>query len=294
MEAEIADLDGDDKQAFLTDTGLKRAGTRPRHPRRLHAARAADVLHRRARRKSARGRSEVGDTAPQAAGVIHTDFEKGFIRAEVIAYDDFIGVQGRAGRQGGRQRCASKARSTSSRTATSCTSASTSDLEAPGAPRSCTSAAVLAACADAPRLEMPRIAVDSVRLERMTGAEAHHRRDIEPRQSQRPRDRRRRDRRQRDASRTLPVGSAHAHGAGAAAGQRRGRRQRCRRAPGSPSSCALPRISRSAPGAEGIGRPRRVRYAVSGTATLERRPRSRSRAAANSSVRPSRLPITTQ
>src|SRR4030095_4752852 len=39
----------------------------------------------------------VGDTAPQAAGVIHTDFEKGFIRAEVTAYNDFIGCKGGQG-----------------------------------------------------------------------------------------------------------------------------------------------------------------------------------------------------
>jgi ribosome-binding ATPase YchF (GTP1/OBG family) len=39
----------------------------------------------------------VGATAPQAAGVIHTDFEKGFIRAEVIAYSDFIQYKGEAG-----------------------------------------------------------------------------------------------------------------------------------------------------------------------------------------------------
>jgi ribosome-binding ATPase YchF (GTP1/OBG family) len=38
-----------------------------------------------------------GASAPQAAGVIHTDFEKGFIRAEVIAYDDFVGFKGEAG-----------------------------------------------------------------------------------------------------------------------------------------------------------------------------------------------------
>jgi ribosome-binding ATPase YchF (GTP1/OBG family) len=38
-----------------------------------------------------------GDTAPQAAGVIHTDFEKGFIRAQVIAYDDFIQYRGEQG-----------------------------------------------------------------------------------------------------------------------------------------------------------------------------------------------------
>ncbi|MBE1189371.1 DUF933 domain-containing protein, partial [Escherichia coli] len=39
----------------------------------------------------------VGATAPQAAGVIHTDFEKGFIRAEVVAYDDFIQFKGEQG-----------------------------------------------------------------------------------------------------------------------------------------------------------------------------------------------------
>ena len=39
----------------------------------------------------------VGATAPQAAAVIHTDFEKGFIRAEVVAYDDFIAYKGEAG-----------------------------------------------------------------------------------------------------------------------------------------------------------------------------------------------------
>ena len=39
----------------------------------------------------------VGDTAPQAAGVIHTDFEKGFIRAETIAYEDYVKYRGEAG-----------------------------------------------------------------------------------------------------------------------------------------------------------------------------------------------------
>ncbi len=44
-----------------------------------------------------------GFTAPQAAGVIHTDFEKGFIRAETIAYDDFVKFNGEAGAKGKRQ-----------------------------------------------------------------------------------------------------------------------------------------------------------------------------------------------
>jgi ribosome-binding ATPase YchF (GTP1/OBG family) len=59
----------------------------------------------------------IGDTAPQAAGVIHTDFERGFIRAQTIAYDDYIQYKGEpAPRKPAR--CAPKARNTSSRTAT--------------------------------------------------------------------------------------------------------------------------------------------------------------------------------
>ena len=50
-----------------------------------------------------------GDTAPQAAGVIHTDFERGFIRAEVIAYDDFITCKGEHGaKEAGKMRLEGK------------------------------------------------------------------------------------------------------------------------------------------------------------------------------------------
>ena len=67
-----------------------------------------------------------GATAPEAAGAIHTDFQSGFICAEVIAYDDFVRL---AASRGPRKpaRCASRAATTSCRTATSATSASTSD-----------------------------------------------------------------------------------------------------------------------------------------------------------------------
>ena len=79
----------------------------------------------------------VGDKAPKAAGVIHTDFERGFIRAEVIKYDDFVHYKTEAPRSSSTTtssttrpkppsvppaRWASKARTTSSRMATSCTS----------------------------------------------------------------------------------------------------------------------------------------------------------------------------
>jgi hypothetical protein len=51
----------------------------------------------------------AGATAPQAAGVIHTDFERGFIRAETIAYDDYIALQGESGaREAGKLRLEGK------------------------------------------------------------------------------------------------------------------------------------------------------------------------------------------
>jgi ribosome-binding ATPase YchF (GTP1/OBG family) len=51
----------------------------------------------------------VGDTAPQAAGVIHTDFEKGFIRAETVAYGDYVALKGEAGaRDAGKLRAEGK------------------------------------------------------------------------------------------------------------------------------------------------------------------------------------------
>ena len=56
-----------------------------------------------------RGRPRVGATAPQAAGEIHTDFEKGFIRAEVISYDDFVAGNGEQGaKEAGRLRLEGK------------------------------------------------------------------------------------------------------------------------------------------------------------------------------------------
>jgi len=96
LEAEIADLEGDDKLAFLTDLGLSEPGL----DRVIHAGYKLLGLET----YFTVGPKEVrawtihhGDTAPKAAGVIHTDFEKGFIRAEVIAFSDFIAATGEQG-----------------------------------------------------------------------------------------------------------------------------------------------------------------------------------------------------
>src|SRR4029434_8736389 len=96
LEAEIADLDGDDKLAFLADLGL----TGPGLDRVIHAGYKLLGLETyfTAGPKEVRAWTiHAGDTAPQAAGVIHTDFEKGFIRAEVIAFADFIACKGEHG-----------------------------------------------------------------------------------------------------------------------------------------------------------------------------------------------------
>ncbi len=116
-EAELADMDEADRQLFLAEMGQSESGL----ARLIRAAFALLGLQTyfTAGPKEVRAWTiHVGDTAPQAAGVIHTDFERGFIRAQTIAFDDFVALQRRARRQGGRARCAPRARTTSSRTAT--------------------------------------------------------------------------------------------------------------------------------------------------------------------------------
>jgi ribosome-binding ATPase YchF (GTP1/OBG family) len=96
LESQIADLDPADKQVFLADMGLAEAGLE----RLIHAAYKVLGLETyfTAGPKEVRAWTlKQGSTAPQAAGVIHTDFEKGFIRAEVIAYPDYIACSGEQG-----------------------------------------------------------------------------------------------------------------------------------------------------------------------------------------------------
>lgn len=108
MESEIADLDEADKAEFLQEMGLKEPGLN-----RLIRA-GYDLLGLQTYFTA--GVQEVrawtihkGDTAPQAAGVIHTDFERGFIRAQVIAYEDFIACGGEAkAKEAGKMRAEGK------------------------------------------------------------------------------------------------------------------------------------------------------------------------------------------
>ena len=108
LEAEIAELEADEKLEFLTDLGLREAGL----DRVIRAGYQLLGLHTyfTAGVKEVRAWTvQVGATAAEAAGVIHTDFQKGFIRAEVVSYDDFITHNGEQGaRNAGRWRLEGK------------------------------------------------------------------------------------------------------------------------------------------------------------------------------------------
>jgi ribosome-binding ATPase len=96
IEAEIADLEDEDKGAFLADMGMEEPGL----DRLIRAAFKLLGLQTyfTAGVKEVRAWTvPIGATAPQAAGVIHTDFERGFIRAQTIAFDDYLAFKGEQG-----------------------------------------------------------------------------------------------------------------------------------------------------------------------------------------------------
>lgn len=96
LEGELAQLDGADKAEFLADLGLEEPGL-DRVIRAAYELLGLQTFFTAGPKEVRAWTVRAGATAPQAAGVIHTDFEKGFIRAEVVAYDDFIKYQGEAG-----------------------------------------------------------------------------------------------------------------------------------------------------------------------------------------------------
>ncbi|OCG22974.1 MULTISPECIES: redox-regulated ATPase YchF [unclassified Gilliamella] len=108
IEAELAELDDADREEFMQDLGL----TEPGLNRVIRAGYSLLNLQTyfTAGVKEVRAWTiSVGDTAPQAAGKIHTDFEKGFIRAQTIAFDDFIKYGGEQGaKEAGKMRAEGK------------------------------------------------------------------------------------------------------------------------------------------------------------------------------------------
>ena len=108
IEAEIAVLDDDDKAEFLADLGAKEPGLN-RVVRHGYSLLGLQTFFTAGPKEVRAWTTKVGATAPQAAGEIHTDFEKGFIRAEVVAYDDFIAGNGENGaKEAGRLRLEGK------------------------------------------------------------------------------------------------------------------------------------------------------------------------------------------
>jgi GTP-binding protein YchF len=96
IEAEIAQLDEADRADFLKELGLEEPGLN-RVIRAGYSLLGLQTYFTAGVKEVRAWTVRVGATAPQAAGVIHTDFEKGFIRAEVIAYEDFIAYRGEQG-----------------------------------------------------------------------------------------------------------------------------------------------------------------------------------------------------
>ncbi len=97
IEEELAQLDDADKLAFLADMGLDEPGLN-RVIRAGYKLLGLQTYFTAGEKEVRAWTVKRGSTAPQAAGVIHTDFERGFIRAETVAYDDYIKFRGEIGR----------------------------------------------------------------------------------------------------------------------------------------------------------------------------------------------------
>jgi ribosome-binding ATPase len=108
IESEIAVLDEDERAEFLETLGLVEPGLN-RLIREAYGLLGLQTYFTAGPKETRAWTIPVGATGPQAAGVIHTDFEKGFIRAETIAYDDYVRLNGEAGaREAGRMRLEGK------------------------------------------------------------------------------------------------------------------------------------------------------------------------------------------
>jgi len=108
IEAEIVELDDDEKLEFLQEMGLEEPGLN-RVVRAGYRLLGLETYFTAGEKEVRAWTIPVGATAPQAAGVIHSDFERGFIRAEVVSYDDFVAYRGEQGaREAGRLRSEGK------------------------------------------------------------------------------------------------------------------------------------------------------------------------------------------
>ena len=108
VEAEIADMPDEDKQVFLSDMGMDEPGLN-RVIRAAFSLLGLQTYFTAGVKEVRAWTVRIGATAPQAAGVIHTDFERGFIRAEVIGFNDYIACKGEQGaKEAGKMRLEGK------------------------------------------------------------------------------------------------------------------------------------------------------------------------------------------
>ena len=96
MEAEMAEMDDEDRKMFLEELGQDEPGL-DRLIRAAYKLLGLQTYFTAGVKEVRAWTIHIGDTGPQAAGVIHTDFEKGYIRAQTIAFDDFISFKGEQG-----------------------------------------------------------------------------------------------------------------------------------------------------------------------------------------------------
>ena len=108
LEAQIADMSDEDKKLFLEDMGMDEPGLN-RVIRAAYRLLGLQTYFTAGPKEVRAWTVPAGATAPQAAGVIHTDFERGFIRAQTIAFEDFIAYKGEAGaKEAGKMRAEGK------------------------------------------------------------------------------------------------------------------------------------------------------------------------------------------
>ncbi|MGL4978505.1 MAG: redox-regulated ATPase YchF, partial [Plesiomonas sp.] len=108
IEADIAELEEEDKAEFMAELGIEEPGLN-RVIRAGYELLNLQTYFTAGVKEVRAWTISVGDTAPQAAGKIHTDFEKGFIRAQTIAFDDFIKYRGEQGaKEAGKMRAEGK------------------------------------------------------------------------------------------------------------------------------------------------------------------------------------------
>ena len=108
IEAEIVDLDAEDRKAFLADMGMEEPGLN-RLIQSAYQLLGLQTYFTAGVKEVRAWTIHAGDTAPKAAGVIHTDFERGFIRAQTISFEDFIAFKGEQGaKEAGKMRAEGK------------------------------------------------------------------------------------------------------------------------------------------------------------------------------------------